>query len=59
MTNDSSVKAADKARVRGYLRKWSEENMLVGCALYVDALKVPSLLSLALQEDGVDIVQGI
>ena len=59
MISDSSVKAADKARVRGYLCKWSEGKMLVGCALYVDALKVPSLLSLTLQEDGVDIVQGI
>ena len=48
MINESSVKAADKARVRGYLRKWSEGKMLVGCALHVDALKAPSLLSLTL-----------
>ena len=27
--------------------------------MYVDALKIPSLLSLTLQEDGIDIVQGI
>ena len=55
----SSVKAANKAKVRGYLRKWSEGKMLIGCAIYVDALKIPSLLSLTLQEDGIDIVQGI
>ena len=59
MMNDSSVKAADKAKVRGYLRKWSEGKMLIGCAMYVDALKIPSLLSLTLQEDGIDIVQSI
>ena len=59
MISDSSMKAADKAKVRGYLRKWCEGRMLTGCALYVDALKIPSLLSLTLQEDGIDIVQGI
>ena len=59
MINDSSVKAADKAKVRGYLRKWSEGKMLIGCAMYVDALKIPSLLSLTFQEDRIDIVQGI
>ena len=31
----------------------------MGCAMFVDALKTPSLLSLTLQEDGIDIVQGI
>ena len=59
MIHDSSVMPADKAEVRGYLHKWSEGKMLVGCALYIDALKIPSLLSLSLQVDGVDVVQGI
>lgn len=59
MINDTSVKAADNAKVRGYLHKWCEGKMLIGCDLYVDALRMPSLLSLTLQEDGIDIVQGI
>ena len=33
--------------------------MLVGCAMYIDVLKAPSLLSSSLQDDGVDIVQRI
>ena len=33
--------------------------MLVGCAMYIDVLKAPSILSLCLQEDGVDIIYGI
>ena len=32
--------------------------MLVGCAMYVEILKAPSILSLTLQEDRVDTVQG-
>ena len=59
MVNDTSVKAADKAKLQGYLRKWSQGRMLIGCAMYVDILKAPSLLSLSLQEDGIDTVQGI
>ena len=53
---DSSVNNADKAKLKGYLSKWQQGKMLVGCAMYVDALKPPSLLSKALQEDSVDIV---
>lgn len=33
--------------------------MLIGSALYADALKPASLISLNLQDDSVDIVQGI
>lgn len=32
---------------------------IFGCALYVDILKPPSLLSLSLQGSGLDIVLGI
>ena len=53
---DSSVNNADKAKLKGYLSKWQQGKMLIGCAMYVDALKPPSLLSKALQEDSVDIV---
>lgn len=33
--------------------------MLIGSALYTDALKPVSLLSLALQGDAVDVIEGI
>ena len=33
--------------------------MLIGCSMYIDILKAPSILSLVLQEDGMDIIQGI
>ena len=59
LVNDSTVKAADKSKLRGYLRKWSQGKMLIGCAMYIDILKAPSILSLTLQDDKVDIIQGI
>lgn len=59
LVSDSTVKAADRAKLTGYLRKWSQGRMLIGCSMYVDILKAPSILSLTLQDDGVDIIQGI
>ena len=39
-------------QLKGYLLKLQEEKTLLGCALYVDALKAPSLLNKALQGVG-------
>ena len=48
LAEDSSVKAADRAQLQGYLKKWSQGKVIIGCAMFVDALKPPSLLSLVL-----------
>lgn len=53
------MKAADKARLKGYLQMWNQGKILVGCAMYIEILKAPSLLSLTLQEDQIDIVSGL
>ena len=57
--SDSTITSMDRARLQGYLRKWTQGKMLVGCAMYVDVLQAPSVLSQSLQEDDTDIVQGI
>ena len=56
LIEDSSVKACDKARLKGYVQMWK---ILVGCAMYIEILKAPSILSLALQEYQIDIVNGL
>ena len=58
LIEDSSVKACDKARLKGYVQ-WNQGKILVGCAMYIEILKAPSILSLALQEDQIDIVYGL
>ncbi len=58
LAEDNSIQAEDRARIKGYCRKWSEYNILVGCALYAEVLKPPSILSLALQISA-DIVYSI
>ena len=59
LTEDQSVKAEDRARLKGYLRKWMQYKTILGCAMYVDILKPPSLLSLSLQGCELDTVLGI
>ena len=59
LSEDPSVKSVDKARIRGYIDKWEQGKMLIGAALYVDALKPPSLLSLCLQDKNLDILNGL
>ena len=56
MSEDTTL---GSTRLKGYLLKWKQSKMLVGAAMYVDALKPPSLLSLALQGEKLDIVGGI
>ena len=49
----------DRQLLRGYVTKWRDGQVLIGCALYVDILQPPSFLSLTFQNDSLDIVQGI
>ena len=39
--------------------KWQQGKVLIGCALYVDALKAPSILSKVLQAEKLDTVLGL
>ena len=55
---DQSINSTDRARLKGYLRKWKQSRILIGAALYVDALKPPALLSLCLQEEKLHLDQG-
>lgn len=59
LIEDSSVSSADRSRLKGFLLKWQQGKMLMGCALYVDVLKAPSILSKALQAEKLDIVLGL
>ena len=53
---DPSVKADDRAKLKGYALKWEQSKLLIGAALYIDVLKP---LSLSLQYESLDIVGGI
>jgi len=56
---DTSINSTDRARLKGYLHKWQQSSILIGCALYVDVLKSPSFLSLSLQKENLDVVMAL
>ena len=56
LIEDPTVKGEDRAKLKGYVKKWAKPSMLIGAALYIDVWKSPSVLSLALQEDNLDII---
>ena len=59
LTEDTTIRSVDRQRLKGYLLKWKEGRILIGCALYIDILQSPSLLSLSLQDDCIDVASGI
>ena len=58
-TEDKSIKSTDRQRLKGYLLKWRQARMIIGSAMYTDALNPAYLLSLTLQDDDINVVQGI
>ena len=59
LLHDASVKAADKAKLKGYVKKWSDAKMLVGCAVFQDILAPAAILCKSLQDDELCIVSAI
>ena len=39
MTEDTSLKSVDRQKVKGYVLKWSDSKILLGCALFHDLLR--------------------
>ena len=56
LSEESSTKAADRAKLKGYLKKWLDAKYLLGCAFFVDLLLPCSVFSKTMQSDEVDIV---
>ena len=59
LCEDKTIKSEDRARLKGYVQKWTQSKILIGCAMYVEVLKGPSILSLCLQKSDCDIVYGL
>jgi len=59
LIEDKGIRSIDRQKLKGYLLKWRDGRILMGCALYTDILQSPLFLSLSLQGDNVDIVHGL
>ena len=58
LSEDSSVKAADRAKLKGYLNKWLDAKYLLGCAFFVDLLLPCSIFSKVMQSDTLDVLSA-
>ena len=59
LSEDSSVRAVDRQKLKGYLLKWRETKIVIGCALFHDILQPAAVMCKSLQDDEVCIVGAI
>ena len=59
LSEDSSVKSADRAKFKGYLAKWVDAKYLLGCALFTDLLTPCGIFSKSMQADELDILGAL
>ena len=58
LSEDTSIKYANRAKLRGYSTKWSDAKYILGCAFFSDLLSPYAVLSKVLQQDSLDILRG-
>lgn len=56
LSEDSSVKATDRAKLKGYYQKWIQAKYILGCAVFVDLLLPCAIFSKVMQNDEIDIL---
>ena len=59
LTEDYSVREIDKQKLKGYVLKWRDCKMILGCALFHDILKPAAVMCKTLQYDEICVVSAI
>lgn len=59
LTEHSKTKPSDKEKLKGYITKWRDCKILLGCAVFHDILKPVAMLCKSLQADELCIVSTI
>ena len=59
LTEDSSVRDVDRQKLKGYVLKWRDCKMVLGCAFFHDILKPAALMCKSLQYDEVCVESAI
>ena len=55
----STMKAVDKQKLKGFVKKWKDGKILLGCAVFHDILKPSAILCKYLQADELSVVNAI
>ena len=56
LSEDSSVRSVDKAKLKGYHKTWIQAKYILGCALFIDLLSPCAIFSKSMQNDEIDIL---
>ena len=59
LTEDSSVRAVEKQKLKGYIKQWTDAKALFGCAFFIDLLRPVAILCKVLQNADVCVYQAI
>ena len=59
LIEDSTTKPVDRQKLKGYVTKWKESKILLGCALFHDILKPTAILCKSFQADEMSVVSTI
>ena len=59
LSEDSTVRSADRAKLREYCHQWTGAKYLLGCAVFVDILTLSSIFSKVMQSDELDILAAL
>ena len=59
LSKDSSVRPADRAKLKGYYNKWTRAKCILGCAFFVDILTPCTIVSKSMQNDEIDILGAL
>ena len=59
LSEDRSVNSVDRAKLKGYHKKWVEAKYVLGCAIFIDLLSPCSMFSRAMQNDEIDILGAL
>ena len=59
LSQDTTMKSADRANIVGYYNKSTNAKYLLGCALFIDLLTPCAILSKVMQNDNLDILEAL
>ena len=59
LSEDSTVKSADRAKLRGYCHQWTDAKYVLGCAVFIDILTPSAIFSKVMQSDELDILAAL
>ena len=59
LSEDRSMKANDRVKLKGYYNKWVDAKYILGCAVFVDVLSPCVILSKVMQYDHLAVLSSL